>query len=335
MNKRQPGLDLIRILATLFVMVFHFFLYNGFYYEPQTGLPMWVANSVRWLSVSCIGLFAMLTGYLKCDEPLTKRYYRSLGPVLIGYAIASALSIPIRHFLLGDEQNLSTWITRFFSFSGVYYGWYVEMYVGLVLISPLINYAVATADHQGKLLWLAVSLVLVTGFAGVTPFPVAPDYWKAMYPLTYYLLGAVIRRKQPILRVWPVPAALSIAMLLGLATTLSTDDTLSNAYTQEFGDLFICVMTLCLFLGLYRLRCKDASKLLRWASGGCFGAYLLSHLTDATVYRQFPAWHDPEDYWKLFICATVPCFVLMLLAGKLLALVSNSHLLPGKRGDQV
>ena len=60
MKKRQPGLDLNRCTAFFFVVLFHSFLHNGFYYEAQTGFMMLFYNSVRWLSVSCIGLFLML-----------------------------------------------------------------------------------------------------------------------------------------------------------------------------------------------------------------------------------------------------------------------------------
>lgn len=144
MPKREPGLDLLRCIALLFVVTFHSFLNNGYYYEPQTGIAMWLAGSFRWLSVSCIGLFLMLTGYLKSGKTDVKDCYRGIMPVILGYLIAAVISIPIRHFAFGDVQNLSTWLTRLFGFSAVYYGWYVEMYIGLVLLIPFINMVI---DH--------------------------------------------------------------------------------------------------------------------------------------------------------------------------------------------
>ena len=75
MSKREPGLDLLRCIALLFVVTFHSFLNNGYYSEPQVGVSMWLAGSFRWLSVSCIGLFLMLTGYLKCEKTDIKACY--------------------------------------------------------------------------------------------------------------------------------------------------------------------------------------------------------------------------------------------------------------------
>ena len=47
MPKREPGLDLLRCIAFLFVVTFHSFLNNGYYSEPQTGVAMWLAGSFR------------------------------------------------------------------------------------------------------------------------------------------------------------------------------------------------------------------------------------------------------------------------------------------------
>lgn len=64
MKKRESGIDLLRLIASLFVVGFHSFLYNGYYYHPQHGAAMLFFGSARWLFTSCNGIFLMLTGYL-------------------------------------------------------------------------------------------------------------------------------------------------------------------------------------------------------------------------------------------------------------------------------
>lgn len=325
MNKRISGLDMLRCTATLFVVVFHSFLYNGFYSEPQTGIYMLFANSARWLSVSCIGIFVMLTGYLKSAEETDRTYFRSLIPVLSGYALASAISIPIRHFLLGDVQSAGEWIHRFFAFGGVYYGWYVKMYVGLLLLSPIINLAIEKVKDQRRLFIPVICAIIVTAMPGATRLTFFPDYWRAAYPLTYYMLGAVIRRLQP------KPSSLlclisagAISLALGAATLISTDKAIGEAFTQEFGDIWILLICVCIFLALYRI---NAPKLLgiplRYAAGGCFGGYMLSHLFDAWVYRTMPQYHSPEHYPKIFFIQTLPIYFVSLFSGALLMLPVN------------
>lgn len=317
MVKRQPGLDLIRCMAFLFVLIFHSFFYNGFYYEPQTGVLMWLANSVRWLSVSCIGLFLMLTGFLQKDRTDAASCLRSLGGVLTGYLIASVISIPVRHFIHGDHRSLAEWISALVQFRGVYYGWYVEMYVGLILMSPFVNLAVERIVESGKLPLLLLVMVLLTAFPGVTPLVVSPDHWRTLYPLTYYLLGAAIRLYQPQVKSAPcIGAALLLSLGLGAATVLSTDGTIGQAFTQEFGDLWICLICVCLFIGLYRF--QHGSRILAFCAGGCYGGYLLSHLLDAVCYGLFRRLHLPEGYPLLFLCVTLPIFFLCIGMGNCL-----------------
>lgn len=313
MEKRQPGLDLIRCTAFLFVLIFHSFLYNGFYYEPQKGWILWLANSVRWLSVSCIGLFLMLTGYLRKGRTDIGSCVRSLVGVVGGYLIASVISIPVRHFLHGDHRSLAQWISALVQFRGVYYGWYVEMYVGLILLSPFANLALERILEAGKLPWLLLVMGLLTALPGATPLAIAPDHWRMLYPLTYYLLGAAIRLYQPKLSAFPcIGASLLLSLGLGAATVLSTDEPIGQAFTQEFGDLWICLICVCLFIGLYRL--QFGGRILAFGAGGCYGGYLLSHLFDAVCYKAVA----PKWYPLLFLCVTVPIFFLCIALGNCL-----------------
>jgi len=333
MTKREPGLDLLRCIALLFVVSFHSFLNNGYYYEPQKGVAMWLAGSFRWLSVSCIGLFLMLTGYLKSGETDVKACYRGLVPVLLGYLIAAVISIPIRHFAFGDVQTFSTWLTRLFSFSAVYYGWYVEMYIGLVLLCPFVNIILRHLQSTKTLLAFGMVMLVVTALPGVTPWVVFPDYWRSIYPLTYYILGAIVRRIQPKVNPWlGIVGALMMSAILGAATILSTDGKLSEALTWEFPDLWIAFIVLCLFVALYRVRIPSAmSRILAFGARGCYGGYLLSHLFDAWCYRLTPGWQTPERYALLFFCVTVPIVTASLLLGTLLERAAKG-LCAGRKG---
>lgn len=331
--KREPGLDLLRCFALLCVITFHSFLYNGYYSEPQRGTAMLLAGSLRWLSTGCVGLFLMLTGYLKSGRTDLRACYRGLAPVLLGYLLAAVVSIPIRHFFLGDPQPLSIWARRLLDFRGSYYGWYVEMYVGLTLLSPFVNRALEARDDQGSLLALGAVLLTMTALPGATPLKLALAYWRSMYPLTYYVLGALIHHFQPRVPSWVgLTGALIIALCLGAATVLSTDGDLSTAFPQEFGDLWIVGIAVCLFVGLYRVRPgMRLEQLFSWAARGCYGGYLLSHLLDAWCYRLFPAWRTPGQYPALFLMVTIPIFLCSILEGKLLERGSEQLLKFGRR----
>ena len=69
---------------------------------------------------------------------------------------------------------------------------------------------------------------------------------------------------------------------------------------------------------------KEQIGVLSWLSGGVFEGYILSRLFDVWIYGTVPQWHDPENYGKIFLCITIPVFILSLLAGKLVNAVSGA-----------
>lgn len=320
--KREAGIDLFRILGLLFVNGLHACLYNGFYYLPQEGALVWAANSFRWLFYGCNAMFMLLTGYLKSGKPWNKAYYKGLWVVLVGYALTCVVSYPIRYFLIGEKDGLPVWIGRFFTFSN--YAWYVEMYIGLILISPFLNLALGQLKKRRQLLLLAGSCLFVTTMHSITPIDLIPNYWSSLYPLTLYVLGAVIRRLQP--KLPPLPCLLTAAltaMTLGLLSLVTATDGFSSGFSQGYGGFWITLMVTALFLGIYRLQVgQRLAKVLSWLSAGVFEGYILSRLLDVWVYGLVPQWHTPEKYPLIFVCITVPVFLLSILAGKCLHTLS-------------
>lgn len=323
-ENRRPGLDLIRCLAMLFVITYHFFLHCGFHLAPQTGFAMWVAGCFRSLSTSCIGLFLMLTGYLKSTKTDFRSCYRCLLPLLLAYLLASAVSIPVQHFFLHSPKSLLDWIKRLVQFTAVHYGWYVEMYLGLVLLIPFINLLLRQLNDRGLLVLSAV-LLLLTAMPGALPWNIFPDYWRSLFSITYYVLGAAIHRHQPKLAPWAgIAGAAALAMLLGTVTFLSTDTALYSGVYWEFPDLWTMLLSVLLFVGLYRISIGGAAgKLLAFGSMGCYGACLLSHLFDSWCYKLLPQWHTPERYFLLFLCVTVPIYLVSLGLGNLLQVLTK------------
>ena len=316
MKNRESGIDLLRCIGLLFVVGVHSFLNNGFYSEPQTGVLMWGANSFRWLFFCCNGIFMMLTGYLKSTKPWDRKYYRSLVPILISYLLTCVLSFPIRHFLLGEKLTMLQWLDKMVTFAN--YGWYVEMYIGLFLLSPLVNLALEHMTEPKQLLLAAGTLAGLTALPSITALNIIPDYWTSLYPVTYYVIGAVIRRLQPKLPRWICfGGVVLLAMGLGFATLITSPKYFNDGFGQGYGGFWTTIMVTLLFLGLYQVRVeRKTGKILAWMAGGCFEGYILSRLLDVWVYALLPQWHTPEKYPLLFVCVTIPIFILSLLAGK-------------------
>lgn len=317
MQKRESGVDLLRCLALLCVNGVHSYLYNGFYDEKQIGFAMWCADSAFWLFYSCNCLFMLLTGYLKSGKPYKKGYYRSLFVILIGYVLTCAIAFPIRHFVLNEQLTLFQWLEKLVTFGN--YGWYVEMYIGLFLLSPLLNILLEKLETGKQYCWLLGTMLFLTAIPSITPINIIPDYWSSLYPLTMYVIGAGIRRFRPKISGW-LAGLLTVATLclMGLITVLATDGKYTTGFTQGYGGFWVTLVGTLVFLTLYRVELPGkAASFFRWLAGGCFEGYLLSRLFDVWAYSSMPAsWREPDKYWLLFAAVTIPIFVVSILMGK-------------------
>ena len=347
MREREYGVDLFRIMGLLFVNGVHACLYNGFYSEVQQGGMMLFANSFRWLFYGCNAMFMLMTGYLKSGSKWGKGYYKSLVAVIVGYILTCLITYPIRYHFLNEKLSLETWTKMFFTFSN--YAWYVEMYIGLFLLSPILNMAVNSIQDNKKLFWLVITMVCITSLPAELKvkgpdgnYALIPDYWSSLYPVTLYLIGAVIRKTKPNVPRWVgLSVAAAVAVGLGLTSLFTATKGFSSGYTQGYGGFWIMIMVTGLFLGIYNLNIpKPLGKTLAFFSGGVFEGYILSRLFDVWIYSPnsyktwnggilaplgelVAKWHDPRYYLLMFLCITIPVFLISLTAGKVVNTLSG------------
>ena len=90
-KERQPGLDLVRAAAIFFVIVLHGITMRGAL-DAALLTPVWCAKVfVRYLALSAVPLFLMLSGYLQAGKRPTKAYYRGILPLYLSYFAIAAL----------------------------------------------------------------------------------------------------------------------------------------------------------------------------------------------------------------------------------------------------
>ncbi|MBU5461744.1 acyltransferase [Lachnoclostridium sp. MSJ-17] len=110
LEQRNSSMDILRIVAVFTVLSVHFFLHNGFYSEPVTGLApiegiidsistgngdslhgplMFLALAMRTLFSVCVPLFMILTGYLMSRKELKKGYYKGIRKTVIVFILAT------------------------------------------------------------------------------------------------------------------------------------------------------------------------------------------------------------------------------------------------------
>ena len=309
MKKRNINLDLIRCVAVLFVISVHFLKDTGFYNVPILSKRIILLNNLRIILMSCVPMFLLLTGYLKNNKKLSKEYYKGIIRILAIYLITSIFCLIFKYYYLNEEISLREAIISLLNFSANTYSWYIEMYIGLFCFIPFLNIIFNNIKnkrgHQALIFTLFIFTILptiinvydlssfqalITSKVNSTHTIIFNDYWYALYPITYYFVGAYISKYK-----CKYSSKKMIISLIFCFTIFSIFNTYRNynlvffddLYTQYNGvETFICAILI--FLIILNLKLEKIpnfiKKIIIIISNLSLGIYLSSKIADLFIY---------------------------------------------------
>ena len=317
-SERIAGLDLVRTIAVLFVICVHFFLNCGYYYVPMKGMTMFIMTCTRWLFMTCVPLFILLTGYFKINKKLELAHYKSLIPIMAAYFVISILKILASNQLYGTVYSFEDAMRNLFNYQ---MAWYVGMYIALMIMVPFFNimwHALTTSQKK----WLIVSLIFITTLYPIVRF-VAPSYWQMMYPLTYYFIGAYIREQQPKIRKW-IAALMLLLVVAGeaIGSYIYSENVFFKwdflgGVDNGYHTITVVLCAVILFLCFYDVKIKNRviGKLLAAISNVSLEIYLFAGIFDAYIYYYAKRYiEEGEAFFKFFIPLVILSFVGSFIA---------------------
>ena len=345
LKKRNPGADIIRILAFFLVVSVHFFLNNKFYAQAVKGERMYIMTLMRSFFIICVPLFLTLSGYLLRKKKLEKSYYGRISKIIITYVLASLLCVVYSIVFLEQDLGIKSILLNILGFTAAPYSWYVEMYLGLFLLIPFLNIVYDAMPSQKWKIWLILTFVILTSLPSVFniydlnslawwPLPSAstdmnklvPAWWQNLYPITYYYIGCYLSEYG-----LKIKKSLNVALII-LWTVLSGTYCYWRSYESKFvwgpwcsyQSLFNVVLTILVFTLLININYDKLPnrliRILQKISGLCLGSYLVSWIFDQELYpillEKVPKVTSRLEYYIIIVPMI---FVLSLLASYILS----------------
>ena len=284
-NKRLFGLDLLRILSIVIVVSVHFFHNTEFYYNSITGLSMRIQLGIRNFCMSCVPLFIMITGFLNNKKDYNKKFFKGLLNILIIWLFYSVIELIILGIKDGNlfALDLKAVIYKISSFNACNYSWYIEMFFGLYLMTPILNRAYESFDDKSKKIVTALSILLTiipifTNEMFDSIFHI-PSYWTGIYIIAYYFCGKSIAFFNPKYNKLNLIMLIVLVCIIGLFPL--------NNKMPEYESLLIFIQSNLLFLLLYNVNInnKIVRKIANFFSNISLDIYLASSLIDVFVYE--------------------------------------------------
>ena len=291
---RIIGLDLIRSFAILFVIAGHFFVLNTpFRSTTFDGISMFIQALFNPLFQTGVPLFLLLTGYLNSNKIVSKRYYKGCVRVLVAYLFFSIITILFRKYYLHEDLSWLKWILKIFDFSAIPYAWYIEMWIGLFLLTPFLNMMYKAIPSQRQKQILILTLYVMTALPDLFNrygLHLAPGFWASCYPLTFFFAGSYIHEYRPRVDSWKLwLIMLLLCMINPVFNVLFVHNhTLIQIAGGPWG-VFGTVVAIAFFLLFYQTDFKSLvlRKSLTKISLLSLDMYLCCYIFDALVYPYF------------------------------------------------
>lgn len=324
-SQRICGLDLICVCAIFFVIAGHFFSLNtSFRNVPFFGISMFIQGMMHSVFMAGVPLFIMLTGYLNINKTPTKEYYKNMIRVLVAYFIFSIVTIVFRKFYLGENLSLIQWALKIFNYSAIPYAWYIEMWIGLALLTPFLNYLWKAIPSLKEKVLLIISLFVMTSLPDLCNrygMYIIPAYFaKACYPLMFYFIGTFIREYQPTIK-----CLLGLVVILGMALINPLFNIIVLRGTQDIveigggpGGAFHIWIAIAIFLMLYRqdIKIRPIKNWITHCSMVSLEMYLCCYIFDQLYYPWFKErFFETQSQFLSWFFVIVPlCFLSSYVA---------------------
>ena len=189
MQNKSTNFELLRIILTLFIPVYHWLLYNGIFYADNSANNIYSIIPFTGIPFSCLFAFITMSAYFLTQ----KKYHWNIKKVYSFIALTLSLwlfkTIVIHSCFPGEKMNY--YVDTFF-LKGAW--WYVYPYILLMIFYPLLNHFIYTSSS--KKLYLATSicgvLFLIAGITNKTIF--INDC--IMFLFMYLLIGCIQRNSE-------------------------------------------------------------------------------------------------------------------------------------------
>lgn len=319
MKERKLNIDLLKCIAIVFVVGVHFFLHTNYYGQSFTFKSIFLSSFIWMILMTCVPLFIMTTGYLMKDKTYSEDYFIKLLPVIGIYALTAAV-YTFFDMRVVNEEYLGKLFENIFSFS--HYAWYVNLYIGLYMLIPFLNAgfnSLTSRKNQVVVLGILVLFTIVPPTLSllnnneqnfmILPH-IIPDYWKGLWPITYYLLGAFLassKKKSSFKELVFVIFILDILSVFGLAAISET------TFGIEYTVLPVFLLSSLIFYSVIHLKVSIKNEWLKrvvlFISKNTLPIYLLSVIGDYYWYpKMVEKW---GDFTNLFL--RFPLIVIFLL----------------------
>ena len=302
-QKRDIGLDFLRITAMFMVTVLHALGHGGvleqYAFASFGYILFWAVETLCYVAVN---LFVLITGYFMVNSEVKPSRILKL---MIQVEFYSLMCLALAKFVFHRKITLEELIRSIFPITGGEY-WFVSAYAVLILLVPLLNCLIRSMNQKEH---FRASIILIAVFSIVPTFA----FWSRnfltggtnfIWFIVLYFIASYVRlyhdkqsTKKYLFAKWTCGYLIFIfgggllsRLIIGGLTAVLLGKPTGEGVFYAYNSIVVFPASVCLFMAFKNLKIKNkaVSKAVAGLGSVCFGVYLL---TDHKLIR--------ESLWRL------------------------------------
>ena len=309
-NKRNSNLELLRIIAMLFIICHHFAVHGMKDFNLLASNPnTYIIYLLGILGKIGVVVFILISSYFMINSKFTIRKLLVLGGEVYFYSFLFLVLVIVFPFL-SHPLTIADWGVHLLPISHSAY-WFVTGYIVLMLISPFLNKFIKSLSKESFIKLLLLLFVMWSIFPTFTPTfmsgPVATNfigssfqYVPIIWFVVVYFVGSFIRLHidldkisyKKLVSVFAAsmiityvvsciigyldivhPQSSNLAMIFGLPVEAVFNGTLYLWPALE-NKLFLFAASVALFL-MFLKRKEFSNRYINYIAGSALGVYLI------------------------------------------------------------
>lgn len=318
-TKRNPGIEILRIISMLMIVMLHVLLFGVKYDELSIfSIKGGITNLLEAICFCAVNVYAIITGYLLVNKSPKISRLIDLWLQVFFYLLLSCILIVI---LYPQDLNKGTFINVLFPIITYQY-WYFTAYFIMFWCIPLYNWIISnlTMKQYRKMIFIMLFIFCLLGWISSVLFNTIfglNNGYSFLWLSVLYFIGAGIKLYG--LELFFIKGKISqnnilfIALFSGILTFISkivlSKLTMLVLGHELFVDAFysylsptVLIEAICLVIYFSNLKIRG-NKALTKISGATFGVYLIHQTPFFTNY----CWNFLSKY------RTAPIFKYMLV----------------------
>ena len=282
-KQRNYGIDLLRMIAMLMVVILHILGKGG---VLQAAPPLSIRYETAWLletaAYCAVDCYALISGYVGFG---TRCRYADLAALWLRVVFYTVTITAVFALVLPGSVSAGEWLRAIFPVVFNQY-WYFTAYFCLFLFLPLINAAVNGLKRE-ELRRLVLALV---AFLSVLPTVLRRDTfglqggYGPLWLITVYVIGAYLGKYDALRKITPQKALLGYGTVVGVSwlVKLGADHGMLSFFGESSGVLISYTSPTILGAGIFLLALFRGLRLPLWlqklvaaASPLAFSVYLI------------------------------------------------------------